>query len=368
MKLLLVKCFVLFIRILYAPMKLRKTQNKILYLSRQANEKTLDFILLEKAVQKENPKVIQVFRMKRLRDESSLNISYIFSVFGDMWELASAKIVVLDSYSIPACCLTHKKGTEIIQIWHALGGIKKSGLQSVGKAQGRDEGVSKALCMHRGYTRLLAPSKASAEFFKVVFGCNDENTVILSLPRVDILLDGKNRREEFIKLNPEFRGKVIVSYIPTFRNNDEVFAKDVYESFKNREKYKLIISAHPLSETARKGEYKYNGSFTSEDFIKLSDIVISDYSACSYEAAILEKPLYFYVPDYEVYSNEVGINVDIKAELPDCAFSDVGELLDALENKAYNKQRLIAFGNKYVENQGTDNAKKLAEYILSLIK
>ncbi len=367
MKLLIVKCFVLFIRILYAPMKLRKTQNKILYLSRQADEKLIDYILLEKEILAENPDIKQVFRLKRLRDESALTFSYVFSIFGDMWEMASAKIVVLDSYSIPACCLNHKKGTEIIQIWHALGGIKKSGLQSVGKAQGRNIGVSKVLCMHRGYTRLIAPSEAAADFYEEVFGCERENVAIFSLPRVDVLLDGTSRKDEFLELNPEYKGKIIVSYIPTFRDDDEVFAKDVFEAFKGNEKYKLIISAHPLSATAKTGEYKYNGDFTSEDFIKLSDLVISDYSACSIEAALLNKPLYFYVPDYDTYCEEVGINIDIKKEMSGCAFEDINLLIDTMENKPYDMLQLGNFANKYVENRSTDNTEKLAKYILELM-
>ena len=354
-------------RILYAPMKLRKTQNKIHYLSRQSNDKSLDFLLLEEAIKKENPAIKQVFRHKRLKDESSLTLSYIFSVFGDMWELASAKLVILDSYSIPACCLNHKKGLEIVQIWHALGGIKKSGLQSVGKAQGRNEKISQALCMHRGYTRLLAPSKATAEFFKVVFGCKDENMIIFSLPRVDELLDGKNRKEEFLELNPEFRGKTIVSYIPTFRNNDNVYAESIYDAFKSSKRYKLIISAHPLSETAKQDKYKYNGKFTSEDFIKLSDVVISDYSACSFEASLFPRPFYFYVPDYDIYVNEIGLNIDMKKEMPECTFTDAGDLIYAMENRPYDLEKLNEFSRKYVEYRGTDNSERLAKYIISLI-
>ena len=97
MKLFIIKVFVLFIRILYAPMKLRKTQNKILWLSRQSDVKSSDMTMLEKAISDLSPETKQIFRLKRLKDESSLSVSYVFSIFGDMWEIASAKIVLVDS-------------------------------------------------------------------------------------------------------------------------------------------------------------------------------------------------------------------------------------------------------------------------------
>ena len=180
MKLLIIKVFVLFIRILYAPMKLRKTENKIVWLSRQSDSKSSDMIMLEKAISELSPETKQVFRLRRLKDESALSLSYIFSIFGDMWELASSKVAIVDTYSIPVSCLSHKKDLETVQIWHALGAVKKFSLQSAGKAQGRDLGVSKAMHMHENYDYVISPSHKTAEFYCEAFGCKEENIKIFS--------------------------------------------------------------------------------------------------------------------------------------------------------------------------------------------
>ena len=42
----------------------------------------------------------------------------------------------------------------------------------------------------------------------------------------------------------------------------------------------------------------------------MADTVISDYSGAAAEAALLGKPVYFFVPDTERYSSECGINVN----------------------------------------------------------
>ncbi len=368
MKILIIKIFVFCIRIMYALMKLRKTQNKIVWLSRQSDSKSFDMLLLEDALKNESPSTKQVFRLKKLKDESSLSLSYIFSIFGDMWEMASARVVITDTYSIPVSCLKHKKELEIIQLWHALGAVKKFSLQAAGKAQGRDMSVSQAMHMHENYTCVIAPSEITGKFYCEAFGCDKECIKIFSLPRVDDLMDGKNRREEFLELNPEYKGKKLVAYIPTFRTDDDVYAQMLYDAFKESKEYKLIISAHPLSKTAQTDNYKFNGSFSSKDFIKLSDVIISDYSACSFEAALFEKPLYFYVPDYSVYTEEQGLNVDMKMEMPHATFEDAAALVKAIETDDYDVQTVVNFGNKYVENKGTDNSRRIAEFIASLIK
>ena len=61
----------------------------------------------------------------------------------------------------------------------------------------------------------------------------------------------------------------------------------------------------------------------TEDFIKVSDIVITDYSAISAVAAFLNKQLYFYVPDLDEYSEIQGLNIDIRKEFTNICITDV---------------------------------------------
>lgn len=368
MKILILKIFVLCINILYAPMKLRKTQNKILYLSRQSDDKSADMLMLEKGIKAISPDTEQVFRLKKLKDESAISFSYILSIFGDMWEMASAKVVVTDTYSIPVSCLRHKGSLKNVQIWHAMGAVKQFSLQAAGKVQGRDSGVAKAMHMHENYDYVLAPSKATADIYCKAFGCKEENIKILCLPRVDVILNGENRKDEFLEANPQFKGRKIVAYVPTFRDNDDVYAKDLMSAFSQSEEYALAVSAHPLSNTTQSGAYGLNGNFSSLDLMKLADAVITDYSACAFEAALLQKPLYFYVPDYEIYKTEQGLNVDVLTEIEGAAFIDAVELINALSVSDYNFNLLSGFADKYVENKKTNNTELLAQFICSLLK
>ena len=148
-----------------------------------------------------------------------------------MWEIASARIAITDTYSIPVSCLNHKESLKIFQIWHALGAVKKFSLQSAGKAQGRDLGVAKAMSMHKNYDFVVAPSKKTAEFYCEAFGCNKDKIVIASLPRVDVILNGESRYDEFIELNPQYKNKKLITYLPTFRDGDFHFAENLYKAY-----------------------------------------------------------------------------------------------------------------------------------------
>ena len=76
----------------------------------------------------------------------------------------------------------------------------------------------------------------------------------------------------------------------------------------------------------------------------------------------MNKPLWFYIPDYEQYKAEKGLNIEIKEEFSKASFEDENELLKAVQND-YDFDNLKRFSDKFIENKGTDNTKKLANII-----
>ncbi len=362
MKYFLIVIFRFVLNVVYFMFKLfLKPKNKITFLSRQSNEKSLDFKLLQKEIAKLSPETKQVFRLKKV-DSGIVNaLKYAFFILGDMYHLATSEIAVCDTYSIAVSFLNQRKSLKVFQIWHSLGATKKFGLQSLGLSEGRSEAVSRAMRMHKNYTTVFAPSKATAEFYKEAFGVEDCQIEICGLPHIDIVLNGENCREEFIKKNPKVKGKKIIFYLPTFRSNEEKIVDSLNEQFENSE-FALITSLHPLS-TVDAADYGYNGEFSVFDIMKFADAVITDYSACVYEAALLCKPVYLYVPDFDDYNKNRGINVDIKKELPDCVFENVKELFVSLKSENFDLGSIKKFAEKYVESK-ENCAEKMAKIIL----
>lgn len=358
------------LRVLYAPLKLFKTKNRIVYLSRQSNDKSVDMLLLEDAVREELPDTEQVFRLRMIPDGLGARIKYCIGVIGDMYYLATSRVAVLDTYSITVSCLKHKKDLKVIQMWHALGAIKKFGLQSIGTKEGRDEKISNAMCMHKNYDYILAPSKATAQFYMEAFGYRADKMKICSLPRVDELLKNEGAAAEFYRENPELGDKKLVLYLPTFRDREAYVAQELKVEFSEEmEGYRLIVSPHPLfSKVKREEKFSFNGSFSTLDLMKIADIIITDYSACAFEAAVLMKPLYFFIPDYQQYLKERGTNIDLKKEMPSAAFEDAAQLCKAIRLGGYDRDMLFKFKSKYIENTNTNNSQILAKFIAMLVR
>lgn len=218
--------------------------------------------------------------------------------------------------------------------------------------------------MHRNYDYVLAPSKKTAEFYSEGFDIALDRMKVLPLPRVDFILDGKDRKEEFYSLNPQMKNKKIVLYLPTFRSGEAMAATLLKKQFESKDEYQLIFSTHPLSEVKKDEVFSAKGSFSSYDLMKLADVIITDYSACAFEASLLLKPLYFFIPDYEDYMKNRGVNVDIKKEFPSAAYENAELLVDAIENNDYDVKSLAEFKEKYVENADTNSTENLVKFIL----
>lgn len=369
MKVKLLECAVIIVRfflnLLYTIMKLKKTKaNKVVLLSRQSNEKSLDFKILENALKNAGYNVVCMCRFidKSLTDK----IKYCFYMLNIMNNLSDAKVCITDGYSIPVSLLNHKDELIIIQMWHASGATKKFGYQVLGTKEGTNPKIAKIMRMHYNYNAVLAPSKKTGEFFSKAFNIEESKIEIIGLPRIDYLNKKEdNLKEKFLKDYPECNNKKIILYVPTFRKNNSVNKKELIENI-NKEKYKLIIRNHPLDKDKLDEENIVKNDYDTMFLLKIADFVITDYSAIAYEASIFDRPLYFYLYDIEEYSKNRGLNVDLSKEMKDATFKNAKDLALALE-KEYNYEELYRFRNKYMEIYNQNNVEKLIRFINSKI-
>ncbi len=376
METVLLTIFKYLLRLIYLPMKkLIRTEDKIVFLSRQSNEKSMDMKLLSRALEIEMPACRQVFRLKMIDPGLVSFVRYFFWILGDMVQLAGASVAICDTYSIPVSCLNHKKSLKIIQMWHAMGAVKKFGLQSLNKEEGRDADVSRIMQMHEHYDYVIAPSESMAKFYEEAFGVTRDQIYLCPLPRMDYLLHGPDRRADFLRLNPEYSGSRIVLYLPTFRDEEGVIMQSLADVFARYQQQdyeqdqpgmRLLISPHPLSKVRDQMQTFYNGNFTVEDLMRLADVIITDYSACLFEASVLGAVfgtrIYLYVPDYTAYEQNRGLNIDLKEELSACLFEDPEALYKAAAGGEYDHRQVEDFQKKYIcDTQAC--TRKLAEFV-----
>lgn len=360
-KKIVINIAVFVLNVIYLPFKCFKTKNKVTFISRQSNTMSIDFKLLSSKLKEEKPEVLQVILTKKIGKGIVGKISYAFHIFTQMYHIATSKVVVIDTYIIPVSVLKHKKSLKVIQIWHALGAIKKFGYQVLGKGEGSSEVIAKAMKMHNNYDVVTCASTVTAKFFSEAFNVDYSKIKVCGMPRIDyILSSGKN--EEILFKNPNFAGKKTVLYIPTFRKKEVVYVQDLIEKI-DKDKYNLIIKLHPLDNTKIDEEYIAKGSFSTYDLMKFADYIITDYSATAIEASLLNKPLFLYVYDINKYSEVRGLNVNLSEELKTSTSKNIQDILDIIASGTYDYDMLNKFKNKYIETWNMNNTESVYKVI-----
>lgn len=366
-----IKCFKLFMNLIYSIFKLFPVQNKIVFISRQSNNVNIDFKMLIEEIEKENPKIKTVALTKILGNSFNKKIGYFFHMFRQMYHIATSKVVILDTYCIAISILKHKKSLKIIQIWHALGSLKKFGYSTLDKKDGRTSKTAKAMNMHKNYTYILTSSKISKPFFKEAFNAKEEQMLIMSLPRVDFLQAEEYKNKVLDKLYviyPELNNKrKNILYCPTQRKEGIILTDEIAKEV-NLKKYNFIVKLHDGTEKIyieNNQKLERGKNFTGLELLHVGDYIITDYSAIVYEAAITKKPIYLFAYDYDTYVDDRGFYIDYKKEMPGPICKDFKEIVKMIENNYHEKEKEEEFCNKYVSN--TENVtEKLTNFILTI--
>lgn len=367
---IVVKIVIIFLNMVYTIMKLLPTKKQVLFMSRQSNEKSLDFQLLGKELEKEY-KVIYLCKTLDGKENAKIKtlISYGFHMFKQMYYLATSKVCILDTYIPTVSILKHKKAITIIQMWHSNGTMKKFGYTAMSKAEGTNNSYAKLLKMHKNYNIVLCSGEAYKDHLAKGFNVNPEIIKIYSLPRIDLLKDKeyeKKTKAKILKKYPELKNekKENILYAPTFRKDESEFESHLNELIDNinLKKFNLIIKLHPLSKIEiQNDKVIIDKAFSTFDMLFITDKLISDYSCVIYEAGVRNIPLYFYAYDLDNYETVRGLALDYN-ELPGYTEKDASKLCKCLEYK-YDKKELKKFISRYVEN-----TKECTKEIVSLVK
>lgn len=367
---LVVEIAKLFLNVIYAFLKLFPTQNKIVFLSRQSNQTPLDFKLIIDELKGQNYKIIVLSH--RLEGQTAVKkdlLKFISTTFKSMYHLATSKVCVIDSYSIPVSLLKHKKSLTVIQIWHAMGKIKQSGYQTLGKKAGRDPKMAKALNLHKNYDLVVAGARAWNFAYCASFNIEEKKIWNIGLPRAAYIYNNKKEiQKEIYKKHPELKDKKIILYSPTFRYDKNSELEALINNI-DYDKYALIITCHPKQNLNIDNNkvYRFRNMSTFK-LLTICDYFITDYSSLAVEAAALNKKTYYYLFDYEEYIETNGLNFDPMKELPSISFKSAKDLLKDLEKENYDIKAFNEYRKKYVPKDFNLATKKLADYIIKKMK
>ena len=381
------KLLALLMRVLAALLDLLPCKQRVALMSRQSSTESLDFELL--AAELRARLGDDAVELCLCEPETKDKLAFAAGTLRQLMLARSSKVVVLDGYNPAVCIPPRRRGTSVVQLWHALGAVKRFGYQSIDTPAGRSSEQARVACMHENYSLVVASGPGAVPAYSEAFRYPAAAIEPLGLPRMDYLLDPsprsprRQRMEQLRQEHPALRsGKRVIVYAPTLRKGDGYsgwIARYLGELVQAcpAERAVLVFAGHPLDregaqELAREHEclHVLPGAATI-DLLGLADCVITDYSAISLEAGLLRVPTCFFTPDIERYAASPGLNIDLAGGETGFCSTDAAELMTvALGDSPASVpsfERWQAFCDAYFEGTGHGATARLADRIQQLL-
>ena len=367
-----------------ALFRLFPLKDRVAFLSRQSGSVSLDYSLLSAGLSERYPHTPQILC---LTDPETGNIlNFAMATFKQMWYSQTSRVCIVDGY-VPAVSIPKKRqGVLVIQLWHALGAVKRFSYQSLDTPAGRTSESARIARMHGNYDYVIAGGPGAVGCFAEAFHYGEEAIVPLGLPRMDYLLNpdpASVRRQNVAQIKnkyPHFcEGEKHILYAPTLRKGEgyEGWLTDYIKDLAQHcpENTSIIITGHPLNrgfDEALLDEFpclKYAPGLSTIDLLELADCVITDYSAVTFEAALLGKPVFFYVPDIDIYRESPGLNIDPGLLFSDFTAKSADDLMKKCDNVLScgltNHNAFTNFMDAYFKGCGYGSVERLISLIES---
>lgn len=289
--------------------------------------------------------------------------------------LATAKYVFLNDNFMPMASLRFSKDAVITQLWHAEGAFKKFGLSAplTDEVREREKKCSASL------TYIVCSSKNVAPVYAEAFGVDESKILPLGAPRIDSLLcerDTDGIRAAFDEKHPECKGKKLILYAPTFRDDPETdknIVKNIdMQAFSRElgEEYCLLIKLHPQIHSGEpvEGTVDVTQGHDIGDLTLICDMLITDYSSVCMDFALLSKPCIFFAFDLEEYEKERSFYFDYESYVPGTVARDFNEVINAIKSPVNDKEKLHRFRDFNFDYIDCNNTKRIFDSIIKAEK
>lgn len=363
-------CGILILNIIYRIFWIFPVKKKVVFISRESNTPSVDIHRMSERLRKKDPEMKVTVLCRMIGPGIGGKVSYGLHILTQMYHMATAQVIVLDTYCIAASVLTHRKNLKIVQMWHAVGCMKKFGYSILDMAEGRSRKVADAMRMHRNYDYIFASSKGCIPYLAEAYDCGEEKFVVRPLPRLDILIcpdEIAKSKDKLYRIYPQLREKKTILYVPTFRKKGEQEAEiQRLISAIDLQRYNFVVKYHPIvSQKRQRDDVIVDSTYSSLEWMSVSDYVITDYSAVVYEAAVAGKPLFFYAYDMEEYEAGRSFYVDYRSEMPGVICKEPQNIAQAIEKEEYDLQKVKDFAERYIEKM-PDYTEAATDFILEL--
>jgi CDP-glycerol glycerophosphotransferase len=281
--------------------------------------------------------------------------------------------ILIDNHGVQSY-IPIRKGQTVINTWHGGGSYKKP------YANHPAEFLEYVHKMEEKTTKWLSSCQRFSECnLGHIYKSNPDKVLSTGLPRSDIFFAKNDEITRKVKsaLNID-NDKKIILYAPTYRDDakDEDYLLDVKRVISACEKRfggKFVLAIrfhHYITKSHSAGNDVINVSDYDDmqELIYASDVMITDYSSCIWDACLSHLPCFVYARDLQKYLLDRNFYTPI-SEWPFPMAEDFQQLVENIENFDYDKYCIAVDEHKKALGSFENGTacKQVSEYLLSLI-
>ena len=286
-------------------------------------------------------------------------------------------VIFVDDYVPMLSYIQPRKGTQLIQLWHAGLGFKSVGYSRFGRKGSPHPQTS----CHRKYTMATVATEAEIEAYREVFGIERDAFFPCGMPRLDGFLDEdkiKAARDEIYSEYPELKGKKIILFAPTYRGEGEQVAYYDYDVLDQKKIVEMcgddtifMIKMHPFVRKKMKIEdyakdviVDFSGYPDINRLYYITDLLITDYSSNYYEYALLGNPVLFFCYDLDEYQITRGVHRYIRDVAPAKVVETFDDMVDAIKNGDFDQDKTEKFRQEVLSRMRGNSTDAIIDKVL----
>ena len=316
-------------------------------------EGNLEYIRLE--LDRLHPELDCILLLERYGYGLSAKVGYLLRLVRAMYYVSTSRLVVVDNAYLPVHVAPHRQGTTVVQVWHAVGGLKRFGVDTLVAPLEPERTF-----LHRYYDYAVVSSEGTRTPAAAALRTPRERVLALGTPRTDFFFDEAAllaARQQVLAAHPQLAGRQVVVYAPTFRGRgrrkrgapglDAVRLRAALPA-----DYALVLKTHPNLDPSLTEHAGYDvvvdPAFEINELLTVTDILLTDYSSTIFEYALLGRPLLLLVPDLEEYERDPGLYLDLRTEMIGTHVKDTDGVIEAIHDQRFDLSGYDAFLERHM--------------------
>jgi CDP-glycerol glycerophosphotransferase (TagB/SpsB family) len=236
--------------------------------------------------------------------------------------LRTSSLFVVDNAYLPVHVAPHRSGTTVVQVWHAVGALKRFGADTTSGLAEPERSF-----LHHHYDYVVCAGAASREPYAAALRTSVERVLPLGVARTDFFFDPTAlaaAKERVLAAYPGLRAGRVVLYAPTFRGRGRAKrAAPGFDAVALRAAlppgHVLALKSHPNLDPAHVATAGFDVVIAADleinEVFAATDVLVTDYSSSIFEWALLRRPLVLLIEDLAAYEHDPGLYLDARTEL-----------------------------------------------------